>query len=400
MIDYNFYDLFKSIDDLCKCVREDEDSTATETICMNIQKELNKFFKDFECTEVLYTLNTDKNFFGIQVRPTGLGNPMKLIGALLKPEYEPFAFTRYQIEFDSKLFNSSLTPSEIGTILLLDINSMSGTQAVTKVRDAIDAITVFSDRPISQQITAKMSSLFQAIVENTMRNLTSVFCKSSTELRENVDVPDFIAGYKLVDSYTSAINKLISMCGLETDCEYPTILLTWFLNIYQTSIESRYVLQLLRKALHYEGSTLVKRALTLALKDFSELTPRELNNIEAVTESRKGLIYQMKRNGLRSLEDDLYEYNMRLRNVETQDEAILLMRQINSRMGILEDYLREDDIDEKDRKRWEDCYHKYLELREALSKKSVYNKKMYGLFVDYNALQNMSSTGQLMNTYY
>lgn len=108
---------------------------------------------------------------------------MKLIGALLKPEYEPFAFTRYQIEFDSKLFNSSLTPGEIGTILLLDINSMSGTQAVTKVRDAIDAITVFSDRPISQQITAKMSSLFQAIVENTMRNLTSVFCKSSTELR-------------------------------------------------------------------------------------------------------------------------------------------------------------------------------------------------------------------------
>ena len=91
---------------------------------------------------------------------------------------------------------------------------------------------------------------------------------------------------------------------------------------------------------------------------------------------------------------------MRLRNVETQDDAILLMRQINSRMSILEEYLDTEELDEKDRKRWEDCYKKYLELRDALSRKTVYNKKMYGLFVDYNALQNMSQSGNLMNTYY
>ena len=64
------------------------------------------------------------------------------------------------------------------------------------------------------------------------------------------------------------------------------------------------------------------------------------------------------------------------------------------------EYLDTEDLDEKERKRWEDCYKKYLEIREALSKKTVYNKKMYGLFVDYNALQNMSQTGNLMNTYY
>ena len=33
----------------------------------------------------------------------------------------------------------------------------------------------------------------------------------------------------------------------------------------------------------------------------------------------------MKKNGLRSIEEDLFEYNMRLRNVETQDDAILLI---------------------------------------------------------------------------
>ena len=109
----------------------------------------------------------------------------------------------------------------------------------------------------------------------------------------------------------------------------------------------------------------------------------------------------MKRNGLKSIEEDLFEYTMRLRNVETQDDAILLMRQINSRMSILEDYLREDtEMEDKERQRWEKCYEGYVKLRDDLSKKSVYNRKMYGLFVDYNALQNMSQSGQLMNTYY
>ena len=66
----------------------------------------------------------------------------------------------------------------------------------------------------------------------------------------------------------------------------------------------------------------------------------------------------------------------------------------------LREYLEEEDMDDKDRKRWESCYNKYTELRDALSKKTVYNRKMYGLFVDYNALQQMNDNGNFMNTYY
>ena len=152
-----------------------------------------------------------------------------------------------------------------------------------------------------------------------------------------------------------------------------------------------------------EPSSLVRNMYLNSLKQITRISENDYKYYSvAVNESgkKKGLLYQMKRNGLKSIEEDLFEYNMRLRNVETQDDAILLMRQINSRMSILEDYLREEDMDEKDRERWEDCYKKYLQLRTDLSKKTVYNKKMYGLFVDYNALQNMSQTGQLMNTYY
>lgn len=401
MIDYNFYELFDSIQKLSDCAREDDNSVNVASVCKSIQRELNKFFKEFECSEVIYTLNTDKTFFGIQIRPVGIANTDKLIGALLKPDFEPFSYPRYQVELDSRLFtDTSLCASEIGTLLLHDINAISGSESVTKVRNAIDAICVFGDRPISQELCSRKGWLFATVVENTMRNLTSIFTKSYTELLNNADIPDFISGYHLIDPYNSAINKLTSMCSLKTDCEYPTILLTWFMNIYETCPDSRYLIILIKKAIEYESSTLVKRSLSMALRDLTELTDREQRRIESITESRKGLIYQMKRNGLRSLEDDLFEYNMRLRNVETQDEAILLMRQLNSRMGILEDYLREDDIDQKERERWEKCYSRYLDIREKLSNKSIYNKKMYGLFVDYNALQNMSQNGQLMNTYY
>ena len=80
---------------------------------------------------------------------------------------------------------------------------------------------------------------------------------------------------------------------------------------------------------------------------------------------------------------------------------ILLMRQINNRMAILDEFLIEHpELSEKDRQHWEDIFNKYQTLREDLSSKAVYNRKMYGLFVDYNALQQMSDNNQLMNTYY
>ena len=401
MIDYNFYDLFKSIDDLCGCVREDEDSTKVQAICDSIKTELNKFFTSFRCNECIYTNNFDRPMFGAVVRPVGFtGETIVYKFFNNEEEFKPFNFESYQLELDSKIFtNTSLTATEIASILIHDINAMSGNKVVEDFRNAIDAIVVFSDRPVRLDVVRKTSGIFSVVMETTMRNLTSVFCKSYAELEQH-DIPDIISGYGLVDPYNKAISKLMNMCTLKNDVEYPTILLTWYLNIKDLKPESRYYSGVLRKALQYEGSTLVKRSIELALNKIAVLSPTEQENVRAVTEAKRGLIYKMKRDGLKSIEEDLYEYSMRLRNVETQDDALLLMRQINGRMSILEDYLREEDIDEIDRKRWEKCYEGYLKVREELSKKTVYNRKMYGLFVDYNALQNMSQSGQLMNTYY
>ncbi len=228
-------------------------------------------------------------------------------------------------------------------------------------------------------------------------NLNSILHKSYEELN-SVSIPDFVQGYNLTEHYTGLIDKLIGVSD-KTAQEYPLLLLNWFLDCYHN--EDSYIPTVLKKSLEMEPSSGIRKLILTAMGSILEYGVADYQKLQSLTESKKGLIAQMKRNGLRSIEEDLYEYNMRLRNVDTQDDAILLMRQINSRMSILEEYLRNDtDIDEKDKQRWESCLNSYMQLRSDLTKKTVYNKKMYGLFVDYNALQSMSQNNQMMNTYY
>lgn len=405
MIKYNFYNLFKSIEEL-SFINEKRNEVQIQKICESIKAELNNFFgKEFTCTECIYTMNTDKPLFGIFVRPVIstycarylISNENNLDNFNIIP--------RYQLEIDSKIFNLGLTSAEIGTIILHDINAINNKNSYNIINSSINAILAFSNISINKERVDKTIPLLCTIIEITIKNFTSIFNKNYNISDENnIIVPDFISGYNLSSSFISAINKLKQLSNA-IKVEYPTLLLTWYLKIVISvsdifEANDKYIYSILQKAIELESSELVKRSILVTINKLYN-SSYNFSQLKSVNESKKGgLISQMKRNGIRSLEDDLYEYSMRLRNVETQDDAILLMRQINSRMSILEDYLREEDLDETDRKRWEKCYEKYLNIRDELSKKTVYNKKMYGLFVDYNALQNMSQNGMLMNTYY
>ena len=402
MIDYNFNSLFKAIDMAIhndNCEEPFNNPANKEYSCREVMAALNGFFADFKCLDVIYTRNTDKPLFGIFVRVIDV-DPQTIIGGTVTTA------NTYQVEIDSRLVTDiGLSATEIGVLMLHDINALQGEAYSNIMIDAINAISAFGDNTLRINPEDRdMVAIFNLVCCITARNLTSIFCKPKAVLCDIEMVPDFIANYRLTGYYEEAVKALTAKAMSDIEAEYPALMLNWFASIVQNDNpgDGRYVKGLLRKALKYEASSLVRKAIMVVINTLdSYIPPMQGSYLQSLTEAKHGLISQMKRNGLRSLEDDLYEYNMRLRNVETQDDAILLMRQINSRMSILEDYLRDEpDLDEKERKRWEDCYQQYLDLRAALSKKTVYNKKMYGLFVDYNALQNMSQSGQLMNTYY
>jgi hypothetical protein len=62
-----------------------------------------------------------------------------------------------------------------------------------------------------------------------------------------------------------------------------------------------------------------------------------------------------------------------------------VMRAINTRLNILDDYLYSgDEISEGERKHWQAVADRYRFLREELVKKKIWNRKNYGLFYDYN----------------
>lgn len=91
-----------------------------------LQEELNTFFKNITCDRVIFT-NNDKLLFGINVLPklNDINTLYKYADSTEGFMYEPIA-TNYSIEFDSKLFDNSitsmLTPKELCALTLYTIH--------------------------------------------------------------------------------------------------------------------------------------------------------------------------------------------------------------------------------------------------------------------------------------
>ena len=404
---YNIENLIKAVSTLYETANGD-DSYSIDYTCDVIKQELNRLLPDFTCTEVIYNPNYDKKFFGLFVLP----NVYRVIGDYIdkvlagydniKEYFEPFKFKEYTLEIDGKLLRKfNLSYSEILALIIQDICALNTPQCTSRLRNTIDAYIALNNKDrLCINCIRSYPRIFEMVTIITIHNITSVFTRYGFSPED--DINDIVRdGLGLYKEFKSAYSKLLTSGSVE-EVNTNNVLLSWYLENYKNFTNGREAEYMFRKAIEVEASRVVKNLIFKSIDNINGVDNNDKRYYgELVQESkRKGLLYTMKRNGLKSIEEDLYEYNMRLRNVETQDEAILLMRQINSRMSILEEYLEEEDMDEKDKERWTACYKKYLEIREALSKKTVYNKKMYGLFVDYNALQNMNDNGNFMNTYY
>jgi hypothetical protein len=92
---------------------------------------------------------------------------------------------------------------------------------------------------------------------------------------------------------------------------------------------------------------------------------------------------------LRSIDDDLYEYKVRVKNCTEQEDAIYILRCINTRLAILDDYLMNETITDYERQHWQEVADLYRALRiEIGSKKFLSASKNFNAFlnIDYDAL--------------
>lgn len=411
LIPYNFDMLAKGI----SALQDEEDSCIMDEAKSTIQSELNRFFKDAKCAGVIYTENTDKEFFGIYIKPTfndfyGFNNK------LMSGDDVDVKIQRYLIEFDSKLFNPlyGFTPMELLSLIIHDVNAMLNQKVLKDLRCSVDHILCSIGHTNSQEFwdniacrNGLMFNLLEYSYTDFIRKTTSIFEADTSDF---VTAGDFERAYGLSDVYDDAIQRLKLFRGdiynQVNKCN--TLALNWVLSISQ-DYSDIVVARILEKMYDVTPSKLVKINLKAALES-CKMVMSDPSHIyryhSALTESsnskkKPSLFTQMKVSGIRSLEDDVYEYKMRIKNVETENEAINVMRQINNRIGIISDYIETEDLDEREKDRMYKLLDKYDNLREQLSNKTVYNKKMYGLFVDYNALKQMSDANYAtMNTYY
>ena len=358
-----------------------------------VQKNINMIFGDGRnCIDFIYTENVDKLPFGCMVTPSL--NHDQINNILISGD--EFVIKEYYVELDSKAFLYGLSDAEIASVILYNVAHMTDDSVPTvRLREAIDIY--FTEH--NTQLRINEAIQYEAILAygliDTLIKLTNCLYIDS-EIVTDAKLDEL----GLADDFTSAMHKLfkkIPGCESVASRMPNMIVLDWCFRLY-TNVETERI----------PAINQLKRIKSIAA---SELYARIVNNIvDALyridtdtytntfigesyimeSKNKNGLLAQLKYSGLRGIEDDFYEFMIMARNAETEYEVMYALKQINARLAILEDYIRNTEMSEEEKKRWTDLYIRYINIREEIAKKKVYNRKNYGVFVDYNKLDQMS----------
>lgn len=344
-----------------------------------LKEELNKFFKDSTCNIVLYTENYDKLFFGMCVIPN-LNS--KIINSILK-ESNPISdrISSYILEIDSKLLDLGLTAKELVAVLLHEVGHLvNNSEPLKEVQNYYNMYMTKNNLSINFTYLNKHSELFEYAIQDAIRNITSLFKKTNEEII--ADEFSVYCGYgkELESAYKKIISKAIT---INSSVPNKLVTLQWVLRIYnQLGVQRLYAIKTLNRCIQLSGSKIEKDRMSRLALSLNKIKPNHIIEESVNLFKKTNEIYKnVLQKDIKRLEDDLYEYSLRVKNVDEHEEALTLMRQINSRLNILEDHVGSGNLNSNEKERWYDLINKYRTLREELSKKTTYDDKYYGLFV-------------------
>ena len=371
----DFNEVSAKIYDICQLFRstgsiEDSNTEALVTA-------LNKIFVGKQCVTVIVTDNHDNIPFGIHVSPT-ITN-VDLMTILV--DTEEFDLDRYTVEIDSKLINTIEDYDMIAAYLLNTIAGVLSPETITTLRAIID-VTLNATGDV---INIKQSANYGAILIYGIKNMIRKIVNCSDKVYVESDEDEFSIK-DILGSLAVRIDNIESWAEVEA-CNPKMSVLAWVLLIY-TNLDTEYkdVIETLTNAKPLTGSELEKIEIDKCIKALRRASSEALTEAVILEFKGLGLFRTLKQNGLRGLEDDLYEYKLRVKNVQDQAEAIYIMRCINSRLSILEDYLMtEPNLKESDRNRWQGVIDSYRVLRAELGKKKFVDAdKNFNAFLNFD----------------
>ena len=375
---YDFNDLLTIIDSL----KQDADPD----VLRNFAYELNMFFRDVKCEGVLYTNNTDLDFFGVYVQPV---LKEKDVYPLLVSDYTT-TIEKYYVELDSKLFNPllGLTNREILAIILHDIGSMINSSGpIDRAVKEIDLYLDTTNDVLRTTDNVNYVAILTFGLKDLLHKLTSIF---TADLTSNVAIDDFIMSCGFINELNSAISKLKKFGYLNMFSEggSPSAIIAWTIRIYNDIKGQRIrTIRLLRKAASYTPVRLVKREMNHMITALSRIDDSSI--LESVFDDVKMKYQSMTKkftmSSIKDIEEDYYDYAVTLQNVNDEDDALLLLHRINSRMSVIDGILNDDNpqISDRERKAFADLYERYNKLRNDVVAKKVYKRNYRRIYVNY-----------------
>lgn len=347
------------------------------------------FLPDATCASFSYTVNTDKLPFGCIVMPTLAGvnvNDFFIAGSDIN-------INEYWVELDSKLFDYGLSSEEIACVMLFNIyHLVKDLTPCQKVRMAVDDFLTAQ----CANISIKDSIQYKEILKLGMAD-SLVKVSSCLSLPADVTSDAFIDDLGL-DCFESALDKLyqeIPGCENEVVRAPKLSMLEWCLRLYCNVEEERIpALHVLNKAKELTASNLYINRFNAAINALNRIDT-DISVNESVTtylneaKRRGGILFYLKYNGLRDIENDLYEFQIRAKNAETEQEVMYALKQINARLAILDNFIRENP-DDPEIDRWVALKIQYMDTRDQLAKKRLH-KRNYGIFVDYDAIDKLDN---------
>lgn len=346
-----------------------------------LKKELNKFFKDSKCQGVIYTNNTDKLFFGMCVMPVIDGN--RAVRILQDDNNE--RIDSYYLELDSRLFDPmlGLTSQELVAVLLHEVGHIVNDNApVDNLRRDLDSYLAKNDEVLVLSDSIHYKEILAYGIKDYIRRVGSIFEMPDEEILADEFV--YHCGYgKELESAFKKIWK--SSIKLNKDVNNKFMVLRWTLNLYKDVKHKRIAaIRILNRGKTMDSSKLESRE--------KENVIRRLNRIDddALLEAsfsefkaRKGIFTNMKTKGLRSLEDELYEFAVRIKTLNDEETALVMLRQVNYRMSLIDEYLKVENLSEDEKQRWYALRDDYGKIRQKILEKEIGKTKKYGLWVEY-----------------
>ena len=388
-INYNFEDLVECCGDIIV--------KPSATNLNNLKKELNKFFTDSKCTDIIFTDN-DSLFFGMCVYPIV---DKDLVVKILQDD-EKVRFNKYSIEIDSKIMHPSIdvTPRELLAMLLHEIGHIiNDPSPVEELRDAINVGLAKNGDSLNIPKTVQYYQILAFGFKNTVRKMNSMFFiyKDGEVLAD-----EFVHMCGFGEDLNNVFEK-ICRSGLKVNSDVGKLTaLSWTLSLYK-NVKMRRIpaLRLLKKMKPITGSKTERREMEILEKNLVTIDDTALEesyNIEnhmnyyilneSSGTSRKTKYAELRKSAtlksMKNFEQDVYEYTMRIRHISDESDALYLMRQINTRISVLEDFLDHERLTDNERKRWWSLLEKYQKLRDQLANNVHYRYDFSGSVITVN----------------